>query len=152
LTSEKILEVENLLHTTADELLKLKSASEHYDETKECLQKMCESLDKIYLTHQKLTDKLNPVLLEMEKTNMETKKTQELIQSLYDKVNEIKVEMEKNNLEIKITQELIHILVNKVNEIKVEINKQSITLRLTKYLVGVGIVIGVAIIIRIFFF
>ena len=84
MTSEKILEVENLLQSLSDEMLKLKSASKHYEETKEQLQNMCESIDKISLTHQKLTDNMSGFLAQMEKMDLEGKKTRESMQAIYD--------------------------------------------------------------------
>jgi phage host-nuclease inhibitor protein Gam len=132
LTSEKILEVENLLQALSEELLKLKSASEHYEETKENLQKMCESIDKISLTHQKLTDNIRQVLAEMEKTNLENKKTREFIQSLYDEAK--------------------HLFEAEAHRHEADNANQSKALRLTTSLIVVGIVMEAVVIIRMFLF
>ncbi len=69
MANKKILEVENLLQSLSDEMLKLKSATKNYEETKENLQKMCESIDKISMTHQKLTNNMSQFLAEIEKMN-----------------------------------------------------------------------------------
>ena len=132
MTSEKILEVENLLQALSEELLKLKSASEHYEETKENLQKMCESIDKISLTHQKLTDNIRQVLAEMEKTNLENKKTREFIQSLYDEAK--------------------HLFEAEAHRHEADNANQSKALRLAKSLIVVGIVMEAVVIIRMFLF
>ncbi len=87
MTSEKILEVEDLLESLSDEMLKLKTASKHYEETRENLQNMCESIDKISVTHHKLTDNISQLLVEMENMNLEGKKTREFIQSIHDEAN-----------------------------------------------------------------
>ena len=158
MTSEKILEVENLLQALSEELLKLKSASEHYEETKENLQKMCESIDKISLTHQKLTDNIRQVLAEMEKTNLENKKTREFIQSLYDEAKHLfEAEVRRHEAAVEAS------LTKKYDEISDEIRKQterihqdntnqSKALRLIKSLIVVGIVMEAVVIIRMFLF
>ena len=69
MANEKILEVENLLQSLSDEMLKLKSATKNYEETKENLQNMCESIDKISMTHQKLTNNMSQFLAEVKKMN-----------------------------------------------------------------------------------
>ena len=69
LANEKILEVENLLQSLTNEMLKLKSATKNYEETKENLQNMCESIDKISMTHQKLTNNMSQFLAEIKKMN-----------------------------------------------------------------------------------
>ena len=136
MTSERILEVETLLQALSEELLKLKSASEHYEETKENLQKMCESLDKISLTHQKLTDNIKQVLGEMEKTNLENQRREAAVEaSLTKKYDDIVDEVRKQT-------EIIH--KDKTN--------QSKSLRLIKSLIVLGIVIEAVVIIRIVFF
>jgi len=132
LTSEKILEVENLLQALSEELLKLKSSSEHYEETKENLQKMCASIDKISLTHQKLIDNIRQVLAEMEKTNLENKKTREFIRSLYDEAK--------------------HLFEAEAQRHEADNANQSKALRLTKSLIVVGIVMEAVVIIRMFLF
>ena len=158
MTSEKILEVENLLQALSEELLKLKSASEHYEETKENLQKMCESIDKISLTHQKLADNTRQVLAEMEKTNLENKKTREFIQNLYDEAKHL-FEAEAHRHETAVEASLT----KKYDEIRDEIRKQterihqdntnqSKALRLIKSLIVVGIVMEAVVIIRMFLF
>ena len=102
MTSEKILEAEQLLHSLSDEMLKLKSTSKHYEETKNNLQKMCESIDKISTTHQKLTENMSQFLAELEKANVEGEKTREYIQSMYGEAKEfIETETSKKYDEIR---------------------------------------------------
>lgn len=158
MTSEKILEVENLLHALSEELLKLKSASEHYEETKENLQKMCESIDQISLTHQKLTDNIRQVLAEIEKTNLENKQTREFIQNLYNEAKHF-FEAEAYRHEAAVEASLT----KKYGEISDEIRKQTERIsqdnanqskaqRLIKYLIVVGIALEAVVIIRMFLF
>ncbi|MCK4481742.1 hypothetical protein KAU55_00840 [Candidatus Bathyarchaeota archaeon] len=82
MTNEKILEVEDLLKSLSDEMLKLKSASKHYEETRENLQNMCESIDKISVTHQKLTSNMSQLLAEMEKNARYQSKAMRLMKPL----------------------------------------------------------------------
>jgi uncharacterized protein (UPF0335 family) len=147
-----------LLQALSEELLKLKSASEHYDETKENLRKMCESIDKISLTHQTLTDNIKQVLVEMEKANLDNKKTREFIQSLYDEAKNL------FDAEVRKQEEAVEASITKnCNEISDEIRKQteriqqdnanqSRSLRLVKSLVLVGIILEAVIIVRMFLF
>lgn len=81
---KKILEVENLLQSLSEEMVKLKSASQHYDETQKNLQAICESIDKISQTHQELTDNMKQFLPILDKNVLENKKNQELIQKTSD--------------------------------------------------------------------
>jgi len=118
-----------LLQALSEELLKLKSASQNYEETKEHLQKMCESVDKVSLTHQKLTDNIRQVIAEMEKANLENKKTQEFM------LSQIGDEIKKD------TDKIHHDNAN-----------QTKSLRLLKALVAVGIVLEAVIIILMFLF
>ena len=158
MTSKKILEVENLLQALSEEMLKLKSASEHYEETKENLQKMCESIDKISQTHEKLTENMNQAITEMEKANSENEKTREFIRSLYDEAKHL-YDTEAHRHEATIEA----LLTKRFNEISDEIRKQtetinqdnakqSKTLRLVGSLVAVGIVLEVVVLIRMLLF
>ena len=156
MTSKKILEVENLLQALSEELLKLKSASEHYEETRANLQKMCESIDKVSQTHQNLTENMNQALAEMEKATSENQKTREFIQSLYDEAKEFfDAEAHKHEEAVEAS------LTKRFNEISDEIRKQtetinqdnakqSKTLRLVGSLIAVGIVLEVVVLIRMF--
>lgn len=147
MTSKKILEVENLLQSLSEELLKLKSASEHYEETRENLQKMCESIDKVSQTHQKLTENMNQAITEMEKANSENEKTREFIQSLYDEAKslfEASLTKKYNDISDEFRKETEKICQTNAN--------QSKSLRLMKYLIVVGIAMEAAIIIRMFLF
>jgi dsDNA-specific endonuclease/ATPase MutS2 len=156
LTSEKILEVENLLQSLSDELLKLKSATKQYEETKDNLQKMCESIDKISLTHQKLTDNMSQFLAEMEKVNLEGEKTRECIKSTNA---EAKSFFEEEAHKYQTAAEAS--LSKKYNELSDEFKKQgdrilqenisqSKALRFTRSLILLGIVIEAVIIARLF--
>ena len=158
MTSKKILEVENLLQSLSEELLKLKSASEHYEETRENLQKMCESIDKVSQTHQKLTENMSQAIAEMENANSENKKTREFIQSLYDEAKHL-YDAEAHRHEAAVEASLT----KRFNEISDEIRKQtetihqgnakqSKTLRLVGSLIAVGIVLEVVVLIRMFLF
>jgi hypothetical protein len=101
-------------------MLKLKSASEHYEETKTNLQKMCESIDKISQTHQKLSENMSLAIAEMEKTNLENEKTQEFIQSLYDEAKRVfDAEAQRHEASVKAS------LTEKFNEISDEVRKQT---------------------------
>jgi len=138
--------------------LKLKSASEHYDETRENLQKMCESIDKIFQTHQKLTENMNQAIAEMEKTNLENKKTREFIQGLYDEAkNRFEAEAQRHEAAVEAS------ITEKYNEINDGVRKQtdkilqdnankSKSLRLMKVLIVVGIALEAVAIIRTFLF
>ena len=158
MTSKKILEAENLLQSLSEELLKLKSASEHYEETRENLQRMCESIDKVSQTHQKLTENMSQAIAEMENANSENKKTREFIQSLYDEAKHL-YDAEAHRHEAVVEASLT----KRFNEISDEIRKQtesirqnnanqSKALRLVGSLIVVGIVMEAVIIIRMFLF
>ena len=123
MTTDNVLEVESLLQSLSDEMLKLKSTSEHYEETKQNLEKMCESLKKIYQTHSDLTDNITQVLTEMEKTNTDNKKTRELIKSIYIEAKEL-FETETHRHEATIEASLSR----KYEEINIEISKHTKTL------------------------
>ena len=158
MTNEKILEVENLLQSLSDEMLKLKSATKHYEETKEHLQNMCQSIDKISITHQKLTNNMSQFLAEMEKMNLEGKKTREFIQRSYDEAKNL-FEAESHKYEAAVEASLS----KKYNEISDEFRKQtdkilqnnvnqSKALRLIKSLILLGILVEAAVIIRMLLF
>jgi hypothetical protein len=158
LTSEKILEVETLLQSLSDEMLKLKSASKQYEETKDNLQKMCESIDKISITHKKLTDNMSQFLAEMEKMNLEGEKTREFIQSTYAEAKHffeaeahrheavVEASLSKNYSEIsdEFRKQTDKILQDNVN--------QSKALRLMKSLVLLGVLMEAVVIILMLLF
>lgn len=139
-------------------MLKLKSASEHYEETKTSLQKMVESIDKVSQTNQKLAENMSLAVAELEKTNLENKKTQEFIQKLYDEAKHVfEAEAQRHEASLKDS------LNEKFNEISDGIRKQtdkilqsndsqSKSLRLLKALAIVGIVLEAVIIIRMLLF
>ena len=77
---KKILETENLLQSLSEEMVKLKSASQHYDETQKNLQAICESIDKISQTHKELNANMKQFLPVMEKIVLENKRNQEVVQ------------------------------------------------------------------------
>lgn len=156
--NEKILEVEDLLQSLSEEMLKLKTASKHYDETKENLQSICESIDKISITHQKLTENMSNFLVEMETIKLENKKMQEFIQGIYDEAkilfrteserHEAAVEASLSSNYNKISEELK----KQIDKILVNYVNQSKTLGILKYLVIFGIILNVFIIIKILLF
>ena len=158
MTSEKILEVENLLQALSEELMKLKSASEHYEETKENLRKMCESIDKISQTHQTLTNNIRQALVEMEKSNADNQQVREFIRGLYEEAkNVFESETQKHEAATEAS------LAKKYSEVSDEFRKetdkvhqdyanQSKSLRLVKALIVVGIVMEAIIIVRLFLF
>lgn len=146
------------MQALSEEMLKLKSASEHYEETKENLLKICKSLDEISLTHRTLTDNMKQALSEMEEMNLDSTKTREFIQSLYEEAkNLLKAEARKYEDIVEAS------LAEKCNKISDEFRKeterihqenvdQSRSLRLVKSLIVVGIVMEAVIIIRMFLF
>jgi CHASE3 domain sensor protein len=92
---KKILETENLLKSLSEEMVKLKSASQHYDETQKNFQSISESLEKISQTHNELTDNIKQFLSIMEKNVQENKRNQEIIQKASDETKDfIKTTME----------------------------------------------------------
>lgn len=146
------------MQALSEELLKLKSASEHYEETRENLQKMCESIDNVSQTHQKLTENMKQAIAEMEKTNLENKKIREFIQNLYEEAKHV-FESEAQRHEAAVEASLA----KKHNEMSDEFRKeterihqdnanQSKSLRLMKSLIVVGIVMEAVVIIRMFLF
>jgi hypothetical protein len=103
----KILEVEDLLQSLAAELGKLKSASQHYDETQENLKAICESIDKISLTHQELTKDIAQFLPIIENNSNENRNNQELIQKTSKETNAIikkEIEEQSANVEVSLTR------------------------------------------------
>ena len=109
-----------MLRALSDEMLKLKSASEHYDETKANLQTMCESIDKISQTHQKLTENMDQAIAEMEKANLENQKAHDSIQNLYDEAKHIfEIESQRHDAAVEAS------LTKKYNEISNEVRKQT---------------------------
>ncbi len=158
MTSKKILEVENLLQALSEEMLKLKSASEHYGETRGNLQKLCESIDHISQTHEKLTENMKQAITEMDKANSENEKTREFIRSLYVEAKHL-FDTEAHRHEAAIDS----LLTKRFKEISDEIRKQtetihqdnakhSKTMRFVGSLIAVGILLEVAVLIRVFLF
>lgn len=78
-SKKKILEVEDLLESLSVEMVKLKTASQHYDETQEALRTICESIDKIAQTNQEVTNHLKQFIPLIENNIKETTKNQELM-------------------------------------------------------------------------
>ena len=98
---KKILEVENLLESLSAEMVKLKSASQHYDETQENLQAICESIDKISQTYQELTDNMKQFLPILEKNGQENKKNQELVLKTSEEAKDfIKATIEEHKVSV----------------------------------------------------
>jgi len=138
-------------------MLKLKSANKQYEETRENLQGMCESIDKIASTHQKLTSNMSQFLVEMEKMSSENEATRQLINNIYDEAKHF-LEEEAHRHEAAIEESLS----KKCSKISDEFGKQSEkilqsnanqskALRLTRLLVFIGIALEAVIIIRAFF-
>jgi sugar-specific transcriptional regulator TrmB len=148
LANEKILEVENLLQSLTNEMLKLKSATKNYEETKENLQNMCESIDKISMTHQKLTNNMSQFLAEIEKMNY---------RELTDKILE-QGESQSKALSDEFRKQTDRILQNNESQSRalddlLQHNKnQSKALRLVKYLIVLGVLMEAIVIIRMLFF
>jgi len=129
LTNEKILEVEDLLQSLSDEMLKLKSTSKHYEETRGNLQNMCESIDKISVTHQKLAGNMSQLLAEVENTRARASNE---FRKQTDKINAISNDFRKQ------TDKILQQTAN-----------QSKGLRLLKSLMLLGVVVEVVVIILI---
>jgi len=127
-----------LLQSLSDEMLKLKSATKHYEETKENLQNMCASIDKISITHQILTDNMREFLAEMEKMDVEGKKTREFIKSTSDEVKR-SFEAEARRYEAAVEEQTDKILQHS--------ESQSKALRLVEYLIMLGVLMEAAVII-----
>lgn len=127
-----------MLQSLSDEMLKLKSATKHYEETKENLQNMCASIDKISITHQILTDNMREFLAEMEKMDVEGKKTREFIKSTSDEVKR-SFEAEARRYEAAVEEQTDKILQHS--------ESQSKALRLVEYLIMLGVLMEAAVII-----
>ena len=176
--NEKILEVENLLQSLTDEMLKLKSATKNYEETKENLQNMCESIDRISVTHQKLTNNMSQFLAEIKKMNYR-EQTDKILQqgesqskALSDLVTEQTDRILQNNEnQFKAfsdgfreqTDKLLRqnesqsralgdLITKQTDRILQHNENQSKTLRLVKYLIVLGVLMEAAVIIRMLFF
>jgi hypothetical protein len=147
-----------LFQALSEELLKLKSASEKYEETKQNLQKMCESIDKISQTHKTLTNNIRQALVEMEKSNAKNQQTQKVIKSLYEETkNHFESELKKHEEVMEVSMS------KKFNEVSNEFGKgterirqdhikNTKSLRIVTALIGIGVVLEVIIIIRMFLF
>lgn len=71
MTKAPFLETENLIHSLADELLKLKSAVQQYEETRKNLNNIHESLQNISVTSQSLAENTKAFMTKLEKVNLE---------------------------------------------------------------------------------
>ena len=156
MANEKILEVENLLQSLTDEMLKLKSATKNYEETKENLQNMCESIDKISMTHQKLTNNMSQFLAEIEKMNYR-EQTDKILQhnesqskALGDEFREQTDKILQNNESQ--SRALRDLLTKQTERILQHNENQSKALRLVKYLIVLGVLMEAIVIIRMLFF
>jgi hypothetical protein len=119
-TNDKFLEVEELLQALSSEMLKLKSATQHYDETNENMQKICSSIEKISATNQELTNKTKQILPLMEKNILENQKNREQLQKESDEFRYyLKLEMEKHDNAVEASLSKSH------KEISEQIGKQS---------------------------
>jgi uncharacterized phage infection (PIP) family protein YhgE len=72
-TNAQFLETENIIHSLADELLKLKSAVQQYEETRKNLDDIHESLEKIGVASQSLADNTKTFMAKMEQIDIETR-------------------------------------------------------------------------------
>ena len=178
LASEKILEVEDILRSLTDEMLKLKSATKNYEETKENLQDICESLDRISATHQKLTDNMTQFLAEIKKMNYR-EQTDKILQqgetqskALGDEFREQTARILQNNesqsrelgdLTTKHTDKILQnnenqfralndLLTKQTDRVLQHDENQSKTLRLVKYLIALGVLMEAIVIILVLFF
>jgi hypothetical protein len=73
MTNADILETEKIIHSLADELLNLKSATQQYEETRKNLGEIHESLEKIGVASQTLADKTSTFMARIEKIDIETR-------------------------------------------------------------------------------
>jgi len=178
LANKKILEVENLLQSLTNEMLKLKSATKNYEETKENLQNMCESIDKISMTHQELTNNMSQFLAEIKKMNYR-EQTDKILQqgesqskALGDLITEQTDGILQNNenqskaLGDELREQTDRILQNnesqsrafgdlitkQTDKILQHNENQSKALRLVKYLIVLGVLMEAIVIIRMLFF
>lgn len=71
MTNPQFLETESLIHSLADELLKLKSAVEQYEETRKNLSNIHESLEKIGVANQSLAENTKAFMAKLEHINLE---------------------------------------------------------------------------------
>ncbi len=69
--NEAILETEKLVHSLSDELLKLKSAVEQYEESRKSLDAICESLERIGNASAGLVENTKQFLTELDKIGFE---------------------------------------------------------------------------------
>ena len=178
MANKKILEVENLLQSLTNEMLKLKSATKNYEETKENLQNMCESIDKISMTHQELTNNMSQFLAEIKKMNYR-EQTDKILQqgesqskALGDLITEQTDGILQNNenqskaLGDELREQTDRILQNnesqsrafgdlitkQTDKILQHNENQSKALRLVKYLIVLGVLMEAIVIIRMLFF
>ena len=142
------------MQSLSDEMLKLKSATKNYEETKGSLENMCESIDRISVTHQKLTDNMSQFLAEIKKMNYREQTDKILEQSesqskaLGDLVTQQTDKILKNN-ESQLG-EIRDLLKKQADGMLEHYESQSKALRLVKYLVALGVLIEAAAIIGIF--
>jgi len=145
-----------LLQSLSDEMLKLKSATKHYEETKENLQNMCETIEKISITHRKLTDNMGQFMVELGKMDLEGKKTREFIQSVSDEVKrffEAEAHRHEAAVEASLSKNYSEIsdeFRKQTDIILLRSERQAKTLRLMKYLLTLGVLLEAAVITAMF--
>ena len=71
MTNAPFLETENVIRSLADELLKLKSAVQQYEETRKNLNNVHESLQNISVASQSLAENTKAFMTKLEKVNLE---------------------------------------------------------------------------------
>jgi hypothetical protein len=71
MVNAQLLETENLIRSLADELLKLKSAVQQYEEARADLSKIHESLEKIGASSQSLAENTRAFMSRLEQINIE---------------------------------------------------------------------------------
>lgn len=71
MTNAQLLETENLIRSLADELLKLKSAVQQYEETRTNLSNIHESLEKIGIASQSLAENTKTFMAKLEQIDIE---------------------------------------------------------------------------------
>ena len=149
------MELEKLLQSLSDEMLRLKSSSEQYEETKEQLQNICNLIEKISITHMKVTENMSEFLAEMEKMQLESGKTREYIQNIYGKAKDFfEAETQRHDaaLEESLSKklgELSNEFAKENDKILQQMTNQSKAMKLVKPLILLGVSMEVIIIILI---
>jgi uncharacterized protein (DUF3084 family) len=108
MTNVSFLETENLIHSLADELLKLKSAVQQYEETRTNLGNIYESLQKISVANQSLAENTKAFMVKLEQINLEGR-----LQQLHEQNTVLKQEQSRQNeqlglLDAKMCQQHVH--------------------------------------------